>query len=195
MNYKSKKSFGLIETLIACAVLMIIAGAVLTINVVLNNNIQFTKERAYATYRATGAIETVRNIRDTNYVDSNADTQWNFFVCDLLGNKITAPDITDTDNSKFRITDSCNVSGYEDRMFLILEPNLFAGVKPKSDGIEYDIYLSFKPSGINPDVKNGDTIVTDENSIKVIATVEWSSRGQGHKVEVKEILTNWKQLL
>jgi hypothetical protein len=192
MSCKSRKSFGLIETLIACAVLMIIAGAVLTINVVLNNNIQFTKERAYATYRATGAIETVRNIRDTNYIDSNSDTQWNSFICDLFNQKIISPDITKNDNLKFRIVNNCNIPGYGDRIFLSEQADLWAGIKPSSDGMEYDIYLSFEPSGINPEIKNGDT---DENSVKVIATVEWSSRGQDHKVEVKEILTNWKQLL
>ncbi len=189
MSCKSKKSFGLIETLIACAVLMIIAGAVLAMNVVLNNNIQFTRERAHAYYRAMETIEAVRITRDINYVDGNDSTNWNSLVCNNASGTIQVPATNGT--TKYYPNFNCNAPGMGGRFFLFPSSGT-TGIGRTSFGTDYRIYLTFENSGINPDLVGGEL---DDNSIKAVATVEWNSRGKSHKIELREVLTNWKQAL
>ena len=189
MKSKSRKSFGLIETLIACAILIMIAGAVLAINVILNNNLQFTRERAHAYYRAMETIEAVRITRDTNYVDGDDSTNWNSLVCNNASGTIEVPVADGT--TKYHPNFTCNIPGANDRFF-IFPSNGRPGIGRTSFGTYYTIYLTFEKSGINPDLVGGEL---DDNSIKAIATVEWSSRGKSHKIELREVLTNWKQAL
>jgi hypothetical protein len=187
MKTGSKKSFGLIETLIACAILIIIAGAVLMINVVLNNNIQFTRERAHAYYRAVETIEAIRNIRDTNYIDGIADTNWNSFVCDNSLGEFTPP-VIDNDNIRYAVKLGCNIGGQQNRFFVFPgDGNVWS-----SHGVNYLVYVKFRSSGINPEISGGHTA---DNSIKAVVTVEWNSRGRTRSVELREVLTNWRQSL
>jgi len=189
MKSKSRKSFGLIETLVACAILIMIAGAVLAINVILNNNLQFTRERAHAYYRAMETIEAVRIIRDTNYVDGDDSTNWNSLVCNNASGTIQIPATNGT--TKYYPNFNCDAPGMNGKFFLFpISGN--AGIGRTSFGTDYTIYLTFEKSGINPDLDGGSL---DDNSIKAVATVEWSSRGKSHKIELKEVLTNWKQAL
>lgn len=189
MKSKSRKSFGLIETLIACAILIMIAGAVLAINVILNNNLQFTRERAHAYYRAMETIEAVRIIRDTNYVDGDNRTDWNSLVCNNLINQVSSPVLDG--NTKYYPNVGCNLFDWPGRFFLYPVTNSSEMIR-NSFGTTYTIYLTFEKSGINPDLDGGSL---DDNSIKAVATVEWSSRGKNHKIELREVLTNWKQAL
>lgn len=189
MKSKSRKSFGLIETLIACAILIMIAGAVLAINVILNNNLQFTRERAHAYYRAMETIEAVRITRDTNDIDGDNRTDWNSFVCDNTTNRVYPPVLDG--NTKYYPNVHCNLFDRPGRFFLAptTDPSVMTR---KSFGTTYTIYLTFENSGINPDLVGGEL---DDNSIKAVATVEWNSRGKSHKIELREVLTNWKQAL
>ena len=121
MKSKSRKSFGLIETLIACAILIMIAGAVLAINVILNNNLQFTRERAHAYYRAMETIEAVRITRDTNYVDGDDSTNWNSLVCNNASGTIQIPATDGT--TKYYPNFNCNAPGMGGRFFLFPKPH------------------------------------------------------------------------
>lgn len=188
MKKFGKKSFGLIEVLIACSILIILSGAVLAINVVVNNNLQFTRERAHAYYRAMEAIEAVRNIRDSNYIDGDASTDWDSFVCNQTQNRIDQPERNDPD-ARYIVNTNCTVGGTNDRLMLFPAGDRRGNYR-SAFGIDYYNYLTFEDSGINPDIKNGDT---NNNSIRVVATIEWESRGRTHSVELREILTNWKQ--
>lgn len=188
MKTKSKKSFGLIETLIACTILIMISGAVLAINVILNNNLQFTRERAHAYYRAMEVLEIVRVVRETNHVDGNDSTNWNSLVCDVGAGRVGIPA---TDGSRYLPASNCSISNVNGRLFLFPDRSSTGMIK-RVFGTEYSIYLTFENSGINPDISGGSL---NDNSIKAVAVVEWNSRGKQHKVELREVLTNWKQAL
>lgn len=189
MKTTSKKSFGLIETLIACAILIIISGAVMAINVVINNNIQFTRERAHAYYRAVEAIEAVRNIRDSNYIDSDDGTSWSSFVCNTSA--ISLP-VRNDPEAKYLADKDCPVANMSDRFMLFPVIEGREGAYRTAYGVDYYYYLTFEDSGINPEITDD---LTDQNSIKVTATIEWNSRGRNHSIELREVLTNWKQSL
>lgn len=189
MKLKGKKSFGLIEVLIACSILIIVAGAVMAINVIINNNLQFTRERAFAYYRAAEAIEGVRNVRDSNYIDGNADTDWNTYVCNKTKDTTEVPILNNPD-IRYRIITDCSVSGANGRFFLAKAEE--ADEESSVFGISYRYYLTFKDSSINPEITGGQSA---DNSIRATATVEWNSRGRLHTIQLSELLTNWRQAL
>lgn len=72
----TKKGFSLIETVIASGILVMVAGASLTLsNTVIKGN-QNLADRTHALYLAVEALEVAQNTRDSNYIDENPNTIW-----------------------------------------------------------------------------------------------------------------------
>lgn len=65
------------EVLISSAVIIVVLGTLVFIARSAITNAQYMQERAQAIALAAEGIETVRQIRDTNYIDGNSLTKWN----------------------------------------------------------------------------------------------------------------------
>ncbi|MCX6812155.1 MAG: hypothetical protein NTW79_00840 [Candidatus Berkelbacteria bacterium] len=178
----TKRSFGLIETLVACAILIILVGGLLILNITINNSVTFTRERAEAYYLAQEAVETMRQIRETNAIDSNPATAWNTFVCDTQS-QLVSPNFSQsygvgtcqTLPARFFLT--ANNSG----------ENISVGTQ------SFNRKISFAASGIDPAV--GDQNTTNANSLQIIVNVNWTMNGRPENIQLREVLTNWKQAL
>lgn len=196
---KSEKSFSLIETLIACAILIIVCGALLSLSLIISNNIFFTRQRSVATNLAQDYLEKIRQIRDTNLIDSNSKTNWNSLVCDTGRTPIIrVPDISTPSDLKYYSVSSdsatyslCYDPLSEPRFSLVPYNSTLSVVTV--NGIDFDRKISFLESGVDPKI-NGETI-TKDNSIKAKVEVSWTQNGVTKKIEVLELLTNWKQNL
>jgi len=188
-NKKKKNAFGLIETLIACAILIILIGALLSLNVIITRSILFSKQRSEAYYLAQGGIESVRQIRDTNLIDGNAETNWNSLICD--NGSASTRDLSLTYVISSGSFPGCSPGIY--RTFLI--PETASNQETITfGGYDFQRKISFQISGLDPRILSdaGDDI-TEDNAIRVIVTVNWESSGISQQVELKEVLTNWKQ--
>jgi len=192
---KKTRAFGLIEVLIACAILIIITGALLAINVMIMNDITFTRNRSEAFNLAQGAIESVRQIRDTNLTDGLETTNWDTFVCQTANPPLSRPAISSTDPKTFYkvrsdVFAACYGAGALTRIALVPP----AGGESEIVGVTlFTTVVYFETSGVDPTVDSSpNRDVTEANAIRVVARVNWIENGKSRQVEVKELLTNWK---
>lgn len=79
LNKKSKfsKGFGILEVLISSAIIIVVLGTLVFIAQSSLTNAAYMQERAQAVSLAAEAIETVRQNRDSNYIDLDSTTKWN----------------------------------------------------------------------------------------------------------------------
>ncbi len=189
---QNKRAFGLIETLIACAILMIICGALLTINVIITRDIAFAKDRAVAYNLAQEAIESGRQIRDSNLVDGLSLTNWNTFVCNpLSAPALSSPSVS---TSGYYIITSGKFSscyGNSPRIALTQDIKL-SGENIQIGGVTYNRKIHFLTSGIDPIVDNSAQI-TNDNAIRMVVDINWIDHGSSRTASVTELLTNWKR--
>jgi len=189
----TSRAFGLIETLIACAILIIITGALLALNVVITNGVLFSKQRAQAYNLAQEGIESVKQIRNTNYLDGDSRTNWNSLVCKQDATPlIQAPNLSGTYIVSSTATTYCSSL---QRFFLIPRNT---GENVSLDGSVFNRKITFQESGLDPKIYSSteaDIDITEENAIRIIVTVSWTSSGRDQQIQLKSVLTNWKQAL
>jgi len=197
---KNKKAFGLIETLVACSILIIITGALLAVHILTTNNISYVKHRAQAYNLASEGIESVRQIRETNLVDGQQLTSWDSLVC--ASSVFSKPEFSNLDDndvsndkvySVFVNQGACSSLTPIPRKFLKLQNE---GEKISIGGITYTRKITFRSSGVDPYVvapAGQGQATTENNAFRVNVEVSWTLNGQNRSVSVSELLTNWKQ--
>jgi len=191
-----KNGFTLVETLVACAILVIVCGALLTINLVITKNLAFARGRAIAYNLAAEGIEGARQIRETNLIDGQGGTNWNTFVC----NNATAPYLRKPTISGSTITYYTLTSGtfsncYGTNPIIIFVPDANShGEDISVGGLKFNRKIYFVSSGVNPpilDPAGQDT--TEDNAIRIVVDINWTEGVYSRSVEVRELLTNWKR--
>jgi len=68
--------FGILEALIASAIIVVFAAGVVVLGKISLRNVVINKHKLQAAYLAQEAVEALRNIRDTNWVDNDPNTNW-----------------------------------------------------------------------------------------------------------------------
>lgn len=71
-----QSGFGILEVLIASSIIAMVAAAALVLGNYILRSAIINKHRLQATHLAADAIEIVRNIRDTNWIDGDPKTVW-----------------------------------------------------------------------------------------------------------------------
>lgn len=82
----NQSGFGILEVLIASGIIAIFAGGVIILGNMALRSVVVNKHRLQAAYLAQEGVELVRNIRDSNWVDGNKNTGWDFGINDSGGN-------------------------------------------------------------------------------------------------------------
>ena len=92
-HYKlqTNSGFGVLEALIASGIIAIFAGGVVILGNMALRSVVINKHRLQAAYLAQEAVELVKNIRDSNWVDANPNNQWDDGITDssVNGAKLT----------------------------------------------------------------------------------------------------------
>jgi type II secretory pathway pseudopilin PulG len=190
---KNRKAFGLIETLIACAILIIIIGALMSLSVLISRNIAFTKQRATAFNLAQEGIEGIRQVRDTNLMDGKSETAWNTLICQTDSTFHVPDPIAEPANTyklSFGAFGCYTVGGVTPKRITLQPVSATDGETISIGGIDFNRRITFEVPGIDPLVKNADT--TSDNAIRVVVKINWIKDGQSREIELKELLTNWK---
>ncbi len=173
-----KKAFGLIEVLIASAIIATILGGLVFVGRYTMESSMNTLTRSEALALATEGIEIVRQIRDTNWIDTNKDTSWNTLVLESTG-KFLAVDLSKDYQVHYIKTDSG------------LRYGLSTGNGEKiilNDGSVFLRTISFESPGNLVKGESGQ-IASSDNAMRVTCQVSW---GDNHSVVLSELLTNWK---
>lgn len=169
-NVTQKRGFGILEVLLAGVIIITILGALVVLGKTVLNNLALSAQRSQATFLAQQGIELVREVRDTNYIDQDADTQWNSLVKGVSLSEI------------FSGTYAINYSN--PRIGLISDPDGTIGTIKTYDGNEFTRIITFKKPGTL-----GITGATSDetNAIIVTCKVIW---GDKKSVSIDEMITN-----
>lgn len=180
INRKFSKGFGILEVLISSAILIVVLGTLMFIAQSSLTNAQYMQERAQAISLAAEGIETVRQIRDSNYIDGSSSSSWNT----ITGNISTTPiDYSLTyyipvafTNNRFRVT-------------------TVVPTATRIAGVDYTRTIRFINIAemTNPQLLTTPTNVSDagKNGFEVVAEVTWKGAGgKSGKAEIRELITN-----
>jgi len=165
------------------------------INLIITRDIAFVKGRAVAYNLSQEAIESARQIRDSNLIDNNQSTNWNYFICNPAATPyLSAPATTGT-IKYYTITSGTFSSCYGANPRITMISDLSASGEPITVGsITYTRKIHFLNSGLSPrvvDLASHD--VTEENAIRMVVDITWTDSGNSRRVQVSELLTNWKR--
>jgi Tfp pilus assembly protein PilV len=194
---KYKKGFGLMEVLLSGVIIIMILGALVAIGHAAITNSEYAAERTQAIYLAQEGIETVRQIRDSNWIDGNPTT-WKAIFTDPVGTMFPIETQPTADTyllyqGAFR--SPASMHGYS---LSACSGSPCSGGSVPLAGINYT--RIFKTTAADTDVSNllpteGTTktdVHPDINAMKIRVVVSWTSNGQAKSVEASEILTNWR---
>jgi len=178
---QKKEAFGIIEVLIASAIITVILAALTMTGRATLNSSSYLQERTQALYLAQEGIESVRQMRDSAWIDTDSNTNWGT-IAGLSGDHVIA---YDSNTSGFVATGSANT-----------------GKDLTVDGKNFTRLITFSNvGGLIPDdsSQSGGSVyatgtgTTPPNAKKVTATVSWASALGGNKsISVSEVLTNWR---
>lgn len=192
-----KKAFTLIEVLVACSILIILITAVVELGVTIINGSVLSRQRVTAYYLAQEGIETIRQIRDSNLIDSNEETSWKSLVYAVQPAQIPQasnfPELVIDSSQTYEV----GLPSFQDRMFLAPSGN---GEQITVDGVVYTRKITFVRAGISiPEFEQGtpaeNQVQLDANAVRAIVNISWKYKNSDKNIEVRELITNWKQLL
>lgn len=177
---KFKKGFGILEVLVSAVIIIIILTALVFVGKTALANSVYTQQRAQATFLVQEGIEQVRQIRDTNWIDSSNLTQWNSLAW-VSGNR--SP-ITIEGNYKLD-------SNFPNRLISPSSP-------PEEITINSTVYhrtINISPiaaSTILPNNLSDVAINATSNALKIKVEVSFDSTTGNKTISASEVITNWR---
>lgn len=192
IKHKKERGFTLLEVITAIFILTVGAGASFSLiqqTLLASSLIEF---KLIASYLAQEGIEVVRNIRDTNWLQEQRNTEpaksspWNDGLCDLpplceWQADYTTITFTDTDFENCADANHYNCHDYGSGSFLYIDGNT---------GF-YRYIATPGPNDTQTIFKRKISITPGVDRIKVLVEVEWEERGQSHSFKALEHITNW----
>lgn len=191
---KFKKGFGLLEVLLAGVIIITVLGALVFLGRNTINNSTYNQQRTEALFLAQQGIEMVRQIRDSNYIDGNQNTNWNHFISLPLADGDSGgrdPDATPKLEKDYKLCRTLsNLTGDGLRRLVLVDnddprcstANGFYTRKIVFHDIGNEIFT--RPLGIEEAKKNG---------YKVEVTVDWFFNGNSKSLTINELVANSRQ--
>lgn len=202
------KGFGIVEVLIASVIIVMVIFALTAAGRNSLFSTEYMSQQAQATYLAQEGIETVRQIRDTKWLDGqngNNNANWDYWDCDtsvstpvfgavVPGNYYKIND----DGTTNSIDQTINNPDQYHKLMSLTDKNVNYADESTWNNITLDgtnfsriIYIDNPVSyGLLPFVSGSTSLATAR---RVTVIVKWT--GQNQKVgdvEMSEILTNWR---
>lgn len=176
-----KSAFGLIETMIACGLLIMVFGATSTLNVLSTHGTVIAKHKTEAYNIAQGAMEKIKGARDwvwETWNEAGAGATWDKFWDD-------SSNIVGSDNefSEIKSNLESNCVFIDHNTGALTEAACTTSPAPG---------LKFTRSVVKAAVNTTSWGVPSNNAYKVTVTVSWSDYGQTKSVSIVSYLTNWK---
>lgn len=174
----ANKSFGLIEALIAGGILTLVASGAVVLNAQVVRNTALLADRLVAFEWAQEGLEIVRQIRDSNLIDGNPETDWQCFNpdgvnipgCGIILNQPYHTELT-TNARRWKLVSGAQTNPFEPRNLYTREIRI----------------LSTNPT--NPGTLTG----ADPEKRLVRVTVSFQFGGRTEQVTLATIISNWKR--
>ena len=183
----TKKAVSLIETLIAATIIVILLYALVAAGRGSLNRSSSLHESAQAMLLAQQGLEVVRQIRDTNWIDSTQQN-WSDFSYN------NTDKWSDKSNSDLKV----NFDSTINRFVLIPVPSLALTdwETITVDKLDYSRKVSYSfldstKMPPNTNIGSGGDVLPGQNAVKVTVTVGWDN-GTPQTTSISEVLTNWR---
>lgn len=185
VNKNNKKGFGLLEVLVSSSIIILVLGSVVFVGRQALANSTYSQQRAEAIFLAQEGLESVRQIRDTNWIDGSNKTEWDDLSYD--NNAYTALAGQLSDNYTLKYFNNVNV---KQRYLLTKEPS---EETIRLDNQDYVRIINIAtPEGTILPGNGTNDVHKDINALKVTVTVKWNFGGIDRTTNVSEVLTNWR---
>lgn len=185
-----KFGFGIIEVLLSGVIIITILGALVFAARNIINNTTYSQQRVQAVFLAQDAIEHLRQIRDTNYIDGVSDTKWNTITGEYSA---LIPSIGTMYCLRKKLHNP--LKRYHIIQCTVREINKDNGTEVVVDETNFYVYIYF--SKVGEDLLADPTIigpVTDPDYAYIVkAEVEWTFLGKDKKLVIEELITNSRQ--
>lgn len=189
MTNQTKKAFSLIEVLLSATIIVILLYSLVAAGRSALTSSSALHDKAEATLLAQQGIEIVRQIRDTNWIDttSQSSQNWSAFVYSSgvwVDNKNTDLKINPATallpNRPYLTTIAASSTG---EVIPINKKNFTRKVK----------YTPLAPAEMpaNVAIADGGDVQPVSNAVKVTVTVSWNA-ATAQSVSISEVLTNWR---
>lgn len=189
------RGFGIIEVLISGSIIVTMLGALLGVGTLSLNANQTMLERAQAAFLAQEGIEILRQIRDTNWLDANANTKWDSF------NLAAAQTITEQLETAAPVEGKLIFNTAFTPPRYSFSTDLVAGDEVVIlNNVNYTRRVSFNKAGnLLPGLDSQsltqtamDESIKNSNAVKATVTVSWRLGSVDKNIRMNEILTNWR---
>ncbi len=168
--------FGLLEALIASGMIAVFTAGIVILGNLSIRSVVVNKHKLQAAYLAQEAIEAVRNIRDSNWVDENINTNWD------NGFPASAGVYT---NRGVRLSSNLWTINNSPDYF---DSNLNQNNIPDYNSNERIFARAIK---ITRNSVSGNTLA--DKIIDIEVEVSWQDYGKSRSVKIDSSLTDWQQ--
>ncbi len=170
-----KKGFTFVEVLVSLFILTLGVGGAFAVIRTITMGTNVNNSRLTASYLGQEGVEVIRNIRDTNWLQSRADgsVSWDDGIRE--GDWQVDYNTETLRNTSFENCGGSNCMHYNGRK-----------LNRDSNG-----FLSYSPGTSTPFRRMVSIDKLGSDRIEVSVTVMWDERNRSHSVEVTEIIQNW----
>jgi type II secretory pathway pseudopilin PulG len=192
MINQTKKAFSLIEVLLSATIIVILLYSLVAAGRSALTSSSNLHDKAQATLLAQQGIEIVRQIRDTNWIDTTSqDSQnWSNFVY-----------TKSTDKWSSNITDplqmnpaSISAKPYRPYLTTFTSPSTGEVIPINKKNFTRKVkYTPLTPAEMpaNAAIADGGDVQPTSNAVKVTVTVSWNA-ATAQSISISEVLTNWR---
>ncbi len=175
-NRPVKNGFGLLEVLISSAILILVSGAVISLNNISVKNTVVASERTQAYNLAREWKEQLKQIRDTYVNDENSTT---CFSISLAGSPCSNEIPNDGTYIINSLTNTINANS--------------AGEDVALDNIVFTRAITFKnPPDVLPSLTDANPNISLSDQVREAdIIVSWTEYGKPWSITVPVLLTNW----
>jgi len=192
----NKKGFGIVEVLLAGVIIITMLVALVYVARGAINGAIYSKQRVQAVFLAQEGIETIRQIRDSNYVDGKPSTKWNTLTGETSIKEVeTISSNGRTLNDPYCIRKNINNSTLRYHMVDCADDK----VDPERsgnfeiDGVDYTRYIHFYPTGTKLLTDPSGIKLPQKNSYRVVIFVRWNHLGDEKEIRLDEVIANSRQ--
>ena len=183
---KQNSGFGILEAIIASGIIALFSAGVVILGNISLRSVVINKHKLQASYLAQEAVEGLRVMRDTAWIDEKPTTSWKEYItksCSLIGGVYTCLGSISCTNGECGVFYSPAYQRWHlnpTNIYYCSDLTTSASASGCAGGAIYTQKITIRP-GVAPNDKTADVIVD----------ISWKDYDKTRSVVINTILTDW----